>query len=373
MKNIRKYLIIILLLFISIGFAYLTTTLEINGIAGIGRNTWKIYFDNVVHLTGEDLATTKPTTSGTTTKSLTYRVNLNKPGDAYRFNVDIVNGGTIDAMISIITNTSLTAEQSKVISYSVTYADETPISSKNLLANNSSDKLLVSVIYRDDIYNSELINEDINIDIDLTIKYEQADSTAQTRTSGKLKVKFDYNNNLIGDIEDSENETDRAICKIKNNNINIKAKMNDAYIFLYSNPFYLQASKKYYFRAGIDGTWTTSDSQEIFIMGLERLNNEPFIHIVSEEKYFTSSTSEEYVLRFDVNKNETTHNFWNIFLTEYTESEFNVGANITFPTNPTRSGYTFVGWYTERVGGTQITTSTKVNYSTKYYAHWTEV
>ena len=39
---------------------------------------------------------------------------------------------------------------------------------------------------------------------------------------------------------------------------------------------------------------------------------------------------------------------------------------------PTRTGYTFVGWFTEKSGGTQIsgTTKTPVSYTT-YYAHWT--
>ena len=127
MRKNKKLFIIFLLVLISIGFAYLTSTLEINGIAGIGRNTWNIYFDNVVNLSGASLATTAPTTSGTTTRSLSYSVNLTKPGDAYRFNVDIVNGGTLDAMITILTNTTLTAEQQKYVEYSVTYADETPL------------------------------------------------------------------------------------------------------------------------------------------------------------------------------------------------------------------------------------------------------
>ncbi len=44
----------------------------------------------------------------------------------------------------------------------------------------------------------------------------------------------------------------------------------------------------------------------------------------------------------------------------------------TFPTNPTRVGYTFAGWYTERVGGTRVTSYTLAGPVT-YYAHWTPV
>ena len=39
---------------------------------------------------------------------------------------------------------------------------------------------------------------------------------------------------------------------------------------------------------------------------------------------------------------------------------------------PTRTGYTFVGWFTEKSGGTQISGTTKTPVSdTTYYAHWT--
>ncbi|MBR4654923.1 MAG: SUMF1/EgtB/PvdO family nonheme iron enzyme [Kiritimatiellae bacterium] len=41
----------------------------------------------------------------------------------------------------------------------------------------------------------------------------------------------------------------------------------------------------------------------------------------------------------------------------------------TLPT-PTRSGYTFDGWWTAASGGTKISTSTKVTGNVTYYAHW---
>jgi uncharacterized repeat protein (TIGR02543 family) len=41
----------------------------------------------------------------------------------------------------------------------------------------------------------------------------------------------------------------------------------------------------------------------------------------------------------------------------------------TLPT-PTRSGYTFLGWYTAKTGGTKITTTTKPTKNVTYYARW---
>ena len=41
------------------------------------------------------------------------------------------------------------------------------------------------------------------------------------------------------------------------------------------------------------------------------------------------------------------------------------------PEQPTMTGYTFDGWYTEPVGGTKISTSTVFTGDTTVYAHWT--
>lgn len=38
--------------------------------------------------------------------------------------------------------------------------------------------------------------------------------------------------------------------------------------------------------------------------------------------------------------------------------------------NPIRSGYTFLGWYTEALGGTRVDENTIVTENTTYYAHW---
>ena len=41
------------------------------------------------------------------------------------------------------------------------------------------------------------------------------------------------------------------------------------------------------------------------------------------------------------------------------------------PEQPTMTGYTFDGWYTEKSGGTKITTDTVFSANTTVYAHWT--
>ena len=46
------------------------------------------------------------------------------------------------------------------------------------------------------------------------------------------------------------------------------------------------------------------------------------------------------------------------------------GGTISLPT-PTRAGHTFDGWYTSASGGTNVTTSTKIESEQTIYAHWT--
>ena len=41
------------------------------------------------------------------------------------------------------------------------------------------------------------------------------------------------------------------------------------------------------------------------------------------------------------------------------------------PEQPTMTGYTFDGWYTEPVGGSKVTTSTVFTSDATIYAHWT--
>ena len=50
------------------------------------------------------------------------------------------------------------------------------------------------------------------------------------------------------------------------------------------------------------------------------------------------------------------------------------GEKLNLPTEPTRKGYAFLGWFTQETGGTQVDGNTvfKEVASTTYYAHWEE-
>ena len=47
-KNLYKSIILLVIVIIGIGYAYLTSNLSIAGNTSVSTNTWNIYFDNLV-------------------------------------------------------------------------------------------------------------------------------------------------------------------------------------------------------------------------------------------------------------------------------------------------------------------------------------
>ena len=179
----KKYIAIaiVLLLAISIGYAALSTTLTINGTANIAANSWLIYFTNVQVKTGSVTATQVPTTSGTSTTTLTWVVNLQTPGDFYEYNVDVKNDGTIDAMIGSLSNTSLTTNQAKYLDYTVTYSDGATIEQYDKLDSNETVTLKVRVEFKTDLSPEDLPTENTPVTLTYTSNYVQADGNAKNR------------------------------------------------------------------------------------------------------------------------------------------------------------------------------------------------
>ena len=190
MEKKKKYnnqkpivMIFLLLLVVSIGYAFLGTTLTINGSANIASNSWLVYFTNVQVTTGSVTATTVPTTSGTTTTTLTWAVNLQTPGDFYEYNVDVKNDGTLDALIGSLSNTTLTTNQAKYLNYTVTYSDGAVIEQYDKLESGETVTLKVRVEYKTELNPEDLPEDTETITFTYTSNYEQADSNAKNRNT----------------------------------------------------------------------------------------------------------------------------------------------------------------------------------------------
>lgn len=137
-KKNRVLLLIILLLAVTVGYAALSTQLKINGTANIQKNTWSVYWDSVGNIQKSDTVTVEEAANvdEDDKEQVNFSVILNQPGDFYEFQVDAVNAGSLDAMVSVVSKIVNDDEEFVLppyIDYSVTYADGGEIAEKQLL------------------------------------------------------------------------------------------------------------------------------------------------------------------------------------------------------------------------------------------------
>ena len=147
------YMILSIVLFsvftLTVVYAALSTTLNITGTAQVTAASWDIYLDNV-QLNSQSATTTAPTITDKVTA--TFSTTLSKPGDFYEFTIDVVNNGSIDAMIDSVTKTpELTETQMKYLNYIVEYQNGEAINTKQLVEKKSFVRLIVKIGFRSDI------------------------------------------------------------------------------------------------------------------------------------------------------------------------------------------------------------------------------
>ncbi len=191
-KNKKTNLVLLLLLVLGslgIGYAFLTQELTINGVGNFTSSSWDVHFANLVPNTNITLAGTDSaaTINQTTRTDITYQVTLVKPGDYYEFTVDVVNGGSLDAMVGVITNNlngnpiGTGNELPAYARYTATYSDGIAIAPNHLLASNSSESFKVRVEYRTDIDPSVLPSTTTPLTFNFGVSYVQADNSSVVR------------------------------------------------------------------------------------------------------------------------------------------------------------------------------------------------
>ena len=182
-NNIMLILGILLIgLIVTIGYAALQANLEINGTAHLGSATWDVYFDNIrLYGTGNVTPTTAPYISDDLTE-VSYAVDISNPGDKYEFLVDIVNGGSIDAVLS--SHTLSSTNRADVIYTVKQYVGGTAIDisdwhdldlpkSSTLPVGSNVKTLLVSVSYDRDLADPDTLNSSTTLNLSLDLDYVQ--------------------------------------------------------------------------------------------------------------------------------------------------------------------------------------------------------
>ena len=178
-KKLNYMILIIMILVISIGYAVLSTNLNIVGAGTINNPTWNIHWENVQVKTGSVSASTPTIDTAKTT--VNYSVTLTIPGDYYEFTVDAVNAGTIDGMVSVVSNKLNNTEITTLpnyLEYKVTYEDGVDIAPNHLLAANTSEKYKVHVGYKKDISATDIPTTPQTLNLSFSVTYVQRDTSA---------------------------------------------------------------------------------------------------------------------------------------------------------------------------------------------------
>ena len=173
---------------LTIAYAALNAVLTISGSAQVTSADWDIHLANPKVTNGSATTDVPSITSG---KTLSFSTTLNMPGDFYEFTVDVVNGGSIDAMIDKVTKTpELTAEQAKYLNYEVSYANGESISSKQTIASGVTMPIKVRVEYRKDLVASDLPTGTVQLTLGLVLDYVQSDGTGTTVKDNGVATKL---------------------------------------------------------------------------------------------------------------------------------------------------------------------------------------
>ena len=202
-KKTIRISILILILLIGIGYAALKTTLKVDGTVNIDKATWDVHFENVNTTSGSVTASPAPTTNNIDTTEMTYTINFTKPGDFYEFTVDIVNNGTIDAMIETISNNVYANAQSTTpitlpsyLKSTITYDNGIQMKENQLLPKKNGntktkETIRVRIEFKKDISVSDLPSDgDTSVVFKFNGKFKQADANAKEKYDVGEEVYF---------------------------------------------------------------------------------------------------------------------------------------------------------------------------------------
>ena len=171
-------LMIVSVFTLTVVYAALSTVLEIRGNARVSAADWDIYLSNP-RVTNGSATTDVPEIK--TISTLEFSTILNMPGDFYEFTVDVVNGGSIDAMIENVVKTpELTTEQAKYLKYEITYQNGESITTKQTLSKGTTMPIKVRIEYRKDLTATDLPTGQVVLDLALTLEYVQSDGTGSS-------------------------------------------------------------------------------------------------------------------------------------------------------------------------------------------------
>ena len=189
-KRIRTIiLIIVLLLCMSLGFSYITDTIDEKGILYVKSNTWDVHWDNIVVSPGSVKGDQVPIEAHILDDSTKaeYSIVLKNPGEYYEFRVDSINKGSINAMVEEI-DTKFYEEDGKTekelpnyLEYEFTHLDGRKVIKNELLKTDHIQGFKIKIKFKEDINEEDLPTKDETIIVRQSLVYVQADEKAIER------------------------------------------------------------------------------------------------------------------------------------------------------------------------------------------------
>ena len=173
-RSLIILLLIILLLGVTVGYAVLSTSLNINGTSRIKNSGWDVHFENVQVVDGSVAATVAPTIDSKQL-DISYEIELTKPGQFYEFTVDVCNKGYIDAILrKLPILKGVSNEQDVYINYTFAHADGTAIRVGEKLMTGETQKFRVRVEADRNVIQKELPVNTQKLYLSVVLNYEQA-------------------------------------------------------------------------------------------------------------------------------------------------------------------------------------------------------
>ena len=166
-------LLIVAVILMTVGFALYTATLNINGTVTVKGSPWNVHWEenNIVPTTGSVTATNPSITK----TDFSFTVTLEKPGDFYEATIQAYNEGTMDALLKTLTMSTLTTEQAKYLSYTVTYNGTAYNATSNItgvtLAAGAKHPVKVRVEYLEPTSSNDLPTTDQTVTVTGSLDY----------------------------------------------------------------------------------------------------------------------------------------------------------------------------------------------------------
>ena len=203
-----KALVVVVLLIVvaglTVAFAALSTTLNINGTAYLDAAKWGIRFENLSSPTKIGSATTTGTAKIEESKAAEItgmNVGLSIPGDKVVYTVDLVNKGTINAKIDTIEKTVLTQEQQRYLTFKVTDKNGYEIKQGDILSAGETKKITITIEFIKDLTKEDLPKQTSTISLSYKLNFVQTDEKATSVSQGN-----NFKTYSVGDEFCLENE-----------------------------------------------------------------------------------------------------------------------------------------------------------------------